>query len=136
ILPLMSKMIPTLKGRSSEEKYWISCWTLSSHTWKFSFERPATWWFPGSVTVVLSSTRSTSMLNVGEPWLLEEALAALSSPLCPKDSAHISPTNSAILAQAITSPCCVIGSGSAPQKELQGVFQSSQLKLRTSPSGI
>ena len=45
MLPLTSKMMPTLSGTSSAEKYSISCSTLSSQIWKCSFSKPVTYRF-------------------------------------------------------------------------------------------
>src|SRR5205807_2178544 len=60
-LPLRSKMTPMEMGTSSEEKYWISCSTLVSKIRKLSGSRPVTRRLYGSVTVTLTSARSTSI---------------------------------------------------------------------------
>src|SRR5437660_953392 len=86
ILPLKSKTTPIEMGTSSLEKCTTSCSALSSKTRKFSCSRPVTKRLKGSVTVTLTSTRSTSTLMVPFrlAWLVLSlpglALGALVSP--------------------------------------------------------
>src|SRR5574341_1938932 len=71
MLPLMSKITPSETGASSLEKCLMFCGTLPSKTAKFSFSRPVTSRFMGSVMVTFTSTRSTSTW-MGLVWVLSE----------------------------------------------------------------
>src|SRR5580692_346890 len=79
MLPLASKIKPTVSGTSSVEKYSIFCSTLSSKTWKFPGSKPTTYLPPGSVTVALISARSTSTLIVwaGTCWAKNGVTSAM-----------------------------------------------------------
>ena len=61
MLPLVSNTNPTLSGASSLENCRIFCSTLSSEILKFSFSRPVTKRFRGSVTVTGMSTMVVSV---------------------------------------------------------------------------
>ena len=69
MLPLMSKITPREMGASSLATCCTSCTWLPSLTAKFSFSRPVTIRFQSSVTVTLTSTRSTNFW-IGLPWTL------------------------------------------------------------------
>src|SRR6266403_1545683 len=60
MLPLVSKTKPIERGASSLAKWTIFCSPLSSKTLKFSFSRPVTKRFSGSVTVTLIRTTVVS----------------------------------------------------------------------------
>ena len=77
MLPLRSKTMPMVTGASSVEKVLMVCPMLLSKMAKFSFSRPVTRRFMGSVTVIGTRTRLTSMWMAEGRW---PALAGFASP--------------------------------------------------------
>src|ERR1035437_8942151 len=67
MLPLVSKTRPTATGSSSMANCVIGCGTLSSKTRKFSFSRPETGRFSGSLTVTGTRIRVVSTRILARP---------------------------------------------------------------------
>src|SRR5262245_29400796 len=65
MLPLASKIKPTLSGPSSVEKYSVCCATCASPICKCGFSSPTKYLSSGFITVTLTRTRSTSTLMSG-----------------------------------------------------------------------